>query len=401
VVQQSLHTALSPLLDREFLDCSFAYRPGRSALQAIDRVEQWIKDGYQWVLCGDVENCMEGMSYREEYLGVEQGNVISPLLANLYLHSFDQAIMSQGYHLVRYADNLLIMEQSQETIGRALTDTFYALDNIKLKLNESKTRVVNIREGIVFLGYYLDADGKQASDKALQVINLRLANLARVNQKTPLPQKVALYRQVLRGWMNYFRNCRGIAIALGGDAAHGYAAPSSAARGDAAHSDAACRNAVHDNAFPCDASLYLAILELSIEANDQSYALQLLKERNKFSSPNLEFGLRLGRISRISPWMSSPGYCPGILTVSLQPRRPGSSNPFDSNYQKRIERLRKIIHCAPDLPQAYQDLSICYAEGGEFGLAWRRKLIRNSLSLRKGRKANALPWLTLCLIVPY
>lgn len=294
---------------------------------------------------------MEGMSYRADYIGVVQGNVLSPLLANLYLHTFDQTIINQGYRLIRYADNLLIMEQNQEKIGRALTDTFYALDKIKLQLNQNKTKVVNIKEGIIFLGYYLDKDGKQASSKAIEVINKKLSNLAGAHQQTPLPKKVDLYQQTIRGWMNYFKNCRGIAVN--------------------------------------DAARYLAILELSLEIGDESYALQLLKNRAKYSSGSIEFSLRLGKLmarlnkpdqalNEFSKVLSqNPDYQPAAMEVQ-------QIESLDANYQKKVERLKKIIHCTPNLPEAYQDLSMCYADAGEFGLA--QEAYNKFLELKERRK---------------
>jgi len=126
VVQQALHSVLSPIFEEDFLDCSFAYRPGRSALKAIDKVEALINEGTKWVLDGDIEKFFDtidhdlllsfvsgrvsddsilklirkflktgffdNMSIHEEYSGITQGSAISPLLANIYLHNFDVEI---------------------------------------------------------------------------------------------------------------------------------------------------------------------------------------------------------------------------------------------------------------------------------------------------------------------
>jgi group II intron reverse transcriptase/maturase len=121
IVQQVLLSSMSPIFEKEFLDCSFAYRPGRSAMIAIDRTEALIKKGDEWVLDGDIKKffdsvnhdllltfvaqrisdvmvlrlikeflktgVFENMSMHEEYCGITQGSVLSPLLANVYLQA--------------------------------------------------------------------------------------------------------------------------------------------------------------------------------------------------------------------------------------------------------------------------------------------------------------------------
>lgn len=217
VVQQSLLSVLSPIFEPEFSDCSFAYRPGRSAKNAISRVESLVKDGHKWVLNGDIENffgsvdhdlllsfvaervsdrkildlvgeflkadIFENMTLREEYLGIVQGNVISPLLANIYLHRFDQELTGRGYHLIRYADDFVILENSQERIGRALADAAAILGTLKLNLNEKKTRLIPAREGFIFLGYYFDDKGKGPSKKAIEAIRRRLPEITEARKR--------------------------------------------------------------------------------------------------------------------------------------------------------------------------------------------------------------------------
>jgi RNA-directed DNA polymerase len=153
IVQQALLFEISPIFEKEFLDCSFAYRPGRYALIAIDRTQDLIKKGNEWILDGDIEKffdsvdhdlllgyvaekildvkimqlikkfvntgVFENMTIHEEYCGITQGSVISPLLANVYLHRFDLNMTGKGYRLIRYADDFIILEDSSEKIKEA------------------------------------------------------------------------------------------------------------------------------------------------------------------------------------------------------------------------------------------------------------------------------------------
>jgi group II intron reverse transcriptase/maturase len=244
IVQQSLLSVLSPIFEPAFLDCSFAYRPGRSALNAIDRVEALVKDGHKWVFDGDIKsffgsvdhglllsfvaervsdtkildlireflkaNVFENMTLREVYLGIVQGNIISPLLANIYLHHFDQELTGRGYHLIRYADDFVILESSQERIGRALADAAATLGNLKLNLNEKKSRLIPASEGFIFLGYYFDDKGKGPSKKAIEAIRRRLREITEAEKRENIGARVEDLKQSIRGWSSYFGTCRGI-----------------------------------------------------------------------------------------------------------------------------------------------------------------------------------------------
>jgi RNA-directed DNA polymerase len=140
VVQQALKNVIEPIFEAEFLDSSFGYRAGRSAKQAIEQIEAVRDEGHEWVLDADIKaffdtvnheilmdavaerisdgrvlrliraflkaDIMEqGLGLRENVIGTPQGGVISPLLANIYLHYFDERMAELGYEVVRYADD--------------------------------------------------------------------------------------------------------------------------------------------------------------------------------------------------------------------------------------------------------------------------------------------------------
>lgn len=189
VAQQAVLRVLGPILDEEFEDSSFGYRPGRSVAQAIRRIERLRDKGFTYVLDADIEDyfgtidrkellevfgrhvsdegvcglvdqwmhAAEQAPYRQEsqLKGVPQGGVLSPLLANLYLDAFDERIEALGYRLVRYADDFVILCRSREQAEQALVDVGAVLDDLLLELNASKTRITSFAEGLHFLGYLL------------------------------------------------------------------------------------------------------------------------------------------------------------------------------------------------------------------------------------------------------
>lgn len=244
IVQHSLLTVLYPAFDEEFLDCSFGYRRGMSALDAVTMVDSFLRKGHVWVLRGDILDFFESvdqellmqflkkrvadmrvmdliqrllkagnfqnMTFSQDCRGVTVGNVISPLLANIYLHDFDLTMTREGYHLIRYADDFVILEHSFEDVSTALEKAHDSLDSVYLELNKDKTKLLNAENGFAFLGYRFDAQGKGPDSKALEGIEQKLLSASRTYEgKNPLARIEAL-KQIVRGWSNYYYTCRGI-----------------------------------------------------------------------------------------------------------------------------------------------------------------------------------------------
>jgi RNA-directed DNA polymerase len=370
VVQQALLSVLSPIFEPEFLDCSFAYRLGRSALNAIDMLVALIKEGYKWVLDGDIERFFDSidhdllisfvaeqvadtrvlkliqallnarvfdtMSIHEEYLGITQGSVISPLLANLFLHRFDQAITAKGYHLIRYADDFVVLEDTQEKIGKALADTAATLRTLKLNLNEKKTKLTPIREGFVFLGYYIDANGKGPGKKAIGAISQKLHEIAQAGKRRNISDRIEDLKQSIRGWSSYFHTCRGIEP---------------------------------ENPFAL-----IALIEMSLELDDEENAKKLLSKRKDVTIDHADIWYRLGhhaqalglREEALDDFSQALAIAPDHFQAKESLKQ---LQLVDENVYASIERLKKLIHFCPDLAQSYRDLAFCYAELGEYGLA--------------------------------
>jgi group II intron reverse transcriptase/maturase len=244
IVQHSLLTTLYPVFDKEFLDCSFGYRRGLSALDAVARVDSLLRKGHVWVLRADIQDffesvdqdmllqllkerhtdtrvmdliqkilkagTFENMTFSQQHRGITVGSVMSPLLANIYLHDFDVSMTREGFQLVRYADDFVILEDSFENVSTALEKAHDCLDSVCLELNKDKTKLVKAENGFAFLGYHFDTQGKGPDSKALKAIEEKLLSVSKAYEsRSPLARIEAL-KQILRGWINYFRTCRGI-----------------------------------------------------------------------------------------------------------------------------------------------------------------------------------------------
>jgi len=245
VVQQSMLEVLHPLFDPHFSDCSFAYRPGRSPVDAARRVEGLIKEGHLWVFRGDVADffgaldherqlvllgerigdervlrlikrilkthVLDTMSLREPALGAYQGAPLSPFLANVYADAFDVRMSIEGFRLVRYSDDFCVLDREQERVELARELGAQILGEIHLRLNETKTLICHANEGFVFLGFHYDASGKGPSAKALVALQSRLnevqgqAKAQRMGVSALLTQLEA----VVRGWCNYYGALKG------------------------------------------------------------------------------------------------------------------------------------------------------------------------------------------------
>lgn len=180
VAQTAVAMVLTPQLDLLMHDDSFAYRPGRSVAMAVARVAEYRRQGYHWVVDGDIERyfervphermmaCLEPLvpeqplrdlielwleSWSDMGLGLPQGAPLSPLLANLYLDSIDDRISARGVRLVRFADDFLLMCRGETAAAGARDRMAALLAEQGLRLHPEKTRIVPFEQGFRFLGH--------------------------------------------------------------------------------------------------------------------------------------------------------------------------------------------------------------------------------------------------------
>jgi CRISP-associated protein Cas1 len=179
VVQTALATALTPLLEEEFEEVSYGYRPNRSVKQAVARVAYLRRQGYKWVVDGDIKTffdevphdklCAKLQKHVEDQdiialiakilhsfgdeKGLAQGSPLSPLLSNLYLDSIDEAMEGKEVRLIRFADDFVLLTKTQHHAENALIKIAALLKEHGLELNLNKTKIVAFEEALKFLGH--------------------------------------------------------------------------------------------------------------------------------------------------------------------------------------------------------------------------------------------------------
>jgi len=251
VVQSALKLIIEPIFEADFEDCSYGFRPKRSAQQAALEVRKLLNFGYKEVVETDIEDCFSSIPHRElldmvakrvvdgkilwliklflkagimdgldrwtDSKGTPQGGVISPLLANIYLNNIDKGWkpLNNSARLIRYADDLVIMTKYRsEEIMAKLKEI---VTHLKLRLKQGKTRVLNAEdEPFDFLGFtFIKALKRGSKDKRIayfypshkaeNAIRRRIRQIVDYRRPVKVEQLVKELTPVLRGWINYFR----------------------------------------------------------------------------------------------------------------------------------------------------------------------------------------------------
>jgi RNA-directed DNA polymerase len=265
IVQQALLQVLSPIFEAKFSGRSHGFRPRRGCATALSVVDQAVKYGYAWVVDADLMAFFDTVDHdrliaalNEEVAdgsvlnlitrllkagvslpetdaveptewGTPQGGPLSPLLANVYLHRFDERMVQAGVGLVRYADDFVLFAKSESEARAALSLAQEVLEGeLGLRLHPEKTQVRSVADGFEFLGFHYFRDPKtdqlrkavrkkseQRFRETLRQLTPRLKNqkrpkrrrmtAVRLGKNPRIREMVAALNRYLRGWHGYFQ----------------------------------------------------------------------------------------------------------------------------------------------------------------------------------------------------
>ncbi len=226
IVQEATKDVIEPILEREFLNVSYAYRADKGPAKAISRVSHLIiNEKRQWVTLCDIDSYFDSiphnllfellpkwikddkiidlirvwvrmgrvdhkLRWKETIRGIPQEGIISPLLSNLYLHPFDQMMVERKFGYVRYADDFVILSYSEPQAYRALRDATWFLEKrLMLKLN-SGACVKKIEEGFEFLGILFEGDEKTITEKKQNELKERICQAIEIENLEKLNETV-------------------------------------------------------------------------------------------------------------------------------------------------------------------------------------------------------------------
>jgi group II intron reverse transcriptase/maturase len=245
VIQQSISQSLSEIYEPKFSNSSYGFRPNRSAHMAIDKVLEYLNEGYEWVIDLDIEKffdtvnhdkliqvlrlevndsttlnlirkylkagVMENGVFTKTQIGTPQGGPISPILSNILLDQFDKEMEKRGRLFVRYADDVNLFVRSEKAADRVIKSVVSWLERkLFLKVNATKTRITKPTNS-KFLGFtfWKNKEGWKARphDESKKKLKRNVSKILcrRRAAAHPLAVTFTKLNQVIRGWINYFK----------------------------------------------------------------------------------------------------------------------------------------------------------------------------------------------------
>lgn len=245
VMQGALRHVIEPIFERNFAPQSYGFRPGRGSKGALRRVEELLKSGHGWVVDADLKSYFDTIpqdrlmervgrkiadgrvlrlietmlksgvmdslkGWQPTESGTPQGAVISPLLSNIYLDPLDWLMAGEGYEMVRYADDFIILCQSETQAQVALEKVREWVSREGLTLHPEKTRIVEASQpgGFDFLGYHFERGMKWPRQKSMDRLKDTIREKTRRNQGRSLPRICQDLNRTLRGWFEYFKHSK-------------------------------------------------------------------------------------------------------------------------------------------------------------------------------------------------
>lgn len=267
VVQETIRMVIEPIFESDFLGCSYGFRPNRNTMDAISVCYRMMNIllKYYWVIEGDIKGCFDNIDhtilmklirkriadrkitdtiykclkagYQEEDgkiykpdVGTPQGGIISPLLANIFLHEFDKWWEENYYldhyrrsirrkkgqanfYLIRYADDFIILSNgTKEATNEMKEKVAKLLEEMKLELSVEKTKVTHANDGFDFLGFHIRKfKGVKAvlirpTEASIQKLKEKINRiLDRRNHENAVIGVIQAINPIVRGWANYYR----------------------------------------------------------------------------------------------------------------------------------------------------------------------------------------------------
>ena len=243
IVQTALKLTIEPIFEVQFRPGSYGFRPGRSCKDALREVDRLLKEGYTHVVDADLQgyfdsiphdrlmalvagsisdgrvlsliegflqqDIMTDMARWQPTTGTPQGAVISPLLANLYLHPLDLLMEQSGWRMVRYADDFVVLCRTEAEAQDALRQVEAWVAENGLTLHPDKTRVGDSRQsgqGFEFLGYRFEAGRRLVRKKSLKALKDKVRARTIRSRGDSLERIIGDLNPMLRGWFGYFKH---------------------------------------------------------------------------------------------------------------------------------------------------------------------------------------------------
>lgn len=243
VIQQSIAQKLNPIYEKEFSEYSYGFRPNRNAHQAVKKSKEYIESGYTWsvdidlakyfdtvnhdklmrILSEKIKDCRV-LSLIRKYLqsgvmiggmfsgtdkGVPQGGNLSPLLGNIMLNELDKELAQRGLRFCRYADDTNIYVKSRKAAERVMESiTKFIEGELRLKVNKEKSKVDRPWK-LKFLGfsfYFKKCGiGIRVHPKPVKKLKAKLKEITGRSNAKSMNQRIVELRQVITGWVNYFK----------------------------------------------------------------------------------------------------------------------------------------------------------------------------------------------------
>ena len=243
IVQGAMKLVMEPIFEHEFMPMSYGFRPEKGCKDALREVDELLKAGYTYVVDADLksyfdtlvheilmqrlqerisdgrllglvehflsQDVLDGLEKWTPIKGSPQGAVLSPLLANLYLHPLDCLITEAGFRMVRYADDFVILCQDRKEAETALQKVREWVEANGLTLHPDKTHLGDCREkgqGFDFLGYRFEAGRRWVRVKSRKALMDKVREKTKRNRSGSMDKIIADLNPMLRGWFGYFKH---------------------------------------------------------------------------------------------------------------------------------------------------------------------------------------------------